>query len=188
VRRRTPLLVCLVACGAGCGGHESASVRLPNGFTLRTVKEPALSIALPRSWRSVGAGERAEGAGLRLQREALTGSNPPMKLLAFDRRAPANMNVLQTRVPPSLTFDEFRRREARQLKAAKKLTNLRQSIAHLPAGSALHLAYRMGGLALDQYFVLHGKFMYVLTYVTDSEDAPRYKRIFDQSAHTFQLR
>jgi hypothetical protein len=196
VRRRSLLLVCLVAL-AGCGGGGS-NVTVPAGFTVRTVDNPSFSIALPQSWRSFGDRSHASAkkiAGdnerLRVELETLAESNSPIKLVAFDlagRRASTNMNVLLTQVPSSLTFEEMARTEARQIRSATGAKFLRQEETHLPAGRALHLTYRAGsGSVLQQYFIRHDDFLYVLTYSTRSADAARHAKIFDLSAHTFQI-
>jgi hypothetical protein len=196
VRRRPLLLLCLVVL-AGCGGGSDA-VTVPNGFTVRAVKEPSFSVALPAGWRSFGdrshtSAKQVAGKNdhLRTELETLAKSDSPIKLVAFDpasgRPFSTNMNVLQTEVPSSLSFDEMARTEARQIRLASGVAVIKKEVTKVPAGRTLHLTYRpRANLVLQQYFVRHGDLLYVLTYTTRSADAPRHARIFDLSAHTFQ--
>jgi hypothetical protein len=175
VRRRPLLLLCLVVL-AGCGGGTT-DVTVPDGFTVRTVPRPSLSIALPAAWRSF-ANRQADA---------------PVKLVgALSERGGklvTNMNVVQTRVPSSLTFDQMKRTEARQLQLAAGAKNVQQAEAELPAGRALRLSYHARSNAfVRQYFVRRDELLYVLTYTTRGRDAARYAGIFDQSARTFQVR
>ena len=150
---------------------------VPDGFTVRTVKEPSLSIALPVAWRSF-ANRRADAP------VKLVGAlaDPGGKLVT-------NMNVVQTRVPSSLSFDQMKRTEARQLKLAAGAKNVQQAEAELPAGRALRLSYGTRSNAfVRQYFVRRDDLLYVLTYTTRSGNAARFAGIFDQSARTFQVR
>jgi hypothetical protein len=196
VRRRLPLLLFLVVL-AGCGSPSDA-VAVPRGFTLRTVEKPTFSVALPGGWRSFGDrahtnAKRVAGNDdrLRAELETLARSDSPVKLVGFDpasgRRFSTNMNVLQTQVPSSLSFDDMARTEARQIKAAAGVKSIRQQRTNVPAGRTLHLTYApRSNVVVQQYFVRHGDLLYVLTYTTHSADATRYAPLFDRSAHTFQ--
>ena len=196
VGRRLPLLICLAVL-AGCGG--GAKVTIPDGFTVRTVEKPAFSLALPGRWRSFGdsshtsAGTIAGGnQRLRLELETLAQSDSPVKLVGVDPagglRSATNMNVLQTRVPASVSFEEMARIEAIQIRRASGIRRIDQETTKVPAGRALHLTYHPRASALvQQYFVRHGDLLYVLTYTTPSADGARYAPIFDRSAHTFQI-
>jgi len=196
VRRRLPLLLCLAAL-AGCGG--GTRVTIPDGFTVRTVEKPAFSLALPARWRSFGDTSHTSAksiAGgnqrLRVELETLAESNSPVKLVGVDPagglRSATNMNVLQTRVPSSVSFEEMARIEAIQIRRASGIKRIEQETTQVPAGRALHLTYHPRATALvQQYFVRHGDFLYVLTYTTPSADGGRYAPVFDQSAHTFQV-
>jgi hypothetical protein len=196
VRRRPLLLLCLVVL-AGCGGGSDA-VAVPNGFTVRAVEEPSFSVALPAGWRSFGDRSHTNAkqvAGkndrLRTELETLAKSDSPIKLVAFDpasgRPFSTNMNVLQTEVPSSLSFDEMARTEARQIRLASGVAVIKKEVTKVPAGRTLHLTYRpRANVVLQQYFVRHGDLLYVLTYTTRSAEAARRAKIFDLSAHTFQ--
>ena len=134
MRRRLPLLLCLVVL-AGCGGGK-ASVKIPQGFTVRTVEKPALSIALPASWLSFGDRSHTSAksiAGtnerLRVELETLAQGSSPIKLVGVDPAGgprSTNMNVLQTQVPPNLTFEQMARIEATQIKRASGIKDIRQ--------------------------------------------------------------
>jgi len=197
VRRRLPLLLCLVVL-AGCGGGK-ASVKIPQGFTVRTVEKPALSIALPSSWLSFGDRSHTSAksiAGtnerLRVELETLAQGSSPIKLVGVDPaggpRTTTNMNVLQTQVPADLTFEQMARIEATQIKRASGIKDIRQEETSVPAGRTLHLTYNpRASSAVQQYFVRHDNFLFVLTYTSRTADAARYAKSFDQSAHTFQV-
>ncbi|MFL6030470.1 MAG: hypothetical protein ACJ74D_10615 [Gaiellaceae bacterium] len=197
--RRLPLLVLLVIA-AGCGSKEPAPpVETPAGFTTRSVQKPAFSIALPRSWRSYDAQSRRDAqavagrsAAMRAELELLSRPDTPIKLIGI---APSprgtfvtNMNVLETQVPSELGFDDLAKNEARQIKAAAKVKAIRQDETRVPAGRTLRLRYRArSGAVLHQYFVRHGDFLYILTYTTSPAGLARYAKIFDMSAHTFEV-
>jgi len=196
--RRRPLLLPCFAVLAGCGGGH-ATVNIPDGFTVRTVEKPALSLALPRRWQSFGdtshtSAKSVAGGNerLRVELETLAQSDSPIKLIGVDPggslHSATNMNVLQTRVPSSLSFEHMSRIEATQIRRAAGVKRIEQETTEVPAGRALHLTYHPRASALvQQYFVRHGDLLYVLTYTTPSPDGVRYASIFDQSAHTFQV-
>jgi len=182
----------------GCGGGHAA-VNIPDGFTVRTVEKPALSLALPERWRSFGdtsdtSAKSVAGGNhrLRVELETLAQSDSPIKLIGVDPTGGAhsttNMNVLETRVPSSVSFEQMARIEAMQIRRATGIERIEQEKTAVPAGRALHLTYHPRAPALvQQYFVRHGHFLYVLTYTTPSADGARSASIFDQSAHTFQV-
>jgi hypothetical protein len=190
-------LLCLVVL-AGCGGGSEHAV-VPKGFTTRTVENPSFSVALPAAWRSFG--DRAhmnakEVAGnnerLRLELETLAKSDSPIKLVAFDPAAGrlfyTNMNVLQTEVPSKLSFDDMARTERAQISRASGIKDIQQEETVVPAGRTLHLTYHpRPNAVVQQYFVRHGNLLYVVTYTTRRAGEARYKQVFDQSAHTFQV-
>jgi len=205
VRRRSSFLLSLVVL-AGCGGSgagRNALPATPGGFTVRAVNDPGFAIALPKRWRSVdsrtaltsGKLRRFAKANPRLGAElrALAGPNSPIELIAVDSTGQqnfrANMNVIQTRVPKNLSFEQLSRNEAAQIELVSSVQHMRQAAVELPAGRALRLTYdvRSKGV-VHQYFVKHDEILYVLTYTTSATTAPRYAKIFDLSAHTFQLR
>jgi len=196
--RRRPLFLLSFVVLAGCGGgSEHATV--PKGFIVRTVERPSFSVALPAAWRSFGDRSHSsarEVAGknerLRVELETLAKSDSPIKLVAFDpgagRHFYTNMNVLQTEVPTKLSFDDMARTETTQISRASGVKDIRQETTDVPAGRTLHLTYHpRPNAVVQQYFVRHGNVLYVLTYTTRSVDAARHAKIFDQSAHTFQV-
>jgi hypothetical protein len=200
VRWICSVAVCLAAL-PGCGGGERerpAGHVLPAGFTTRVVETPAFSIALPRRWPSYDAVTRPAASlratpRLRAELTTLTRPDSPIKLVAIDpaegREFLTSMNVLQTRVPRSLSFEQLAWNEARQIKLALHVKDVHQEETELTAGRALRLSYRARSKAVVyQYFVRHGDFLYVLTYTTSPAKASRYAKIFDVSAHTFRLR
>jgi hypothetical protein len=193
---RPVLLLVLIVTLAGCGSTD-ASTKTPQGFAVRMVERPKLSLALPTNWRSFTATARAgdettHSPKLRSELRVLREPHSPIKLIAVAPARPGkfqtNMNVLQTRVPSSLDFDDLSRNEARQIKLATRARDLRQGETRLPAGRALRLTYRARTNAVvHQYFVRHGDFLYILTYTTSPAEAVRYAKILDLSAHTFKI-
>src|SRR2546423_12974734 len=133
-RRRSSLLLSvavLTGCGTN-GARQEAAPRTPPGFTVRDGNAIGFSIALPKRWRSLD--RRTAVAPRRLRRFALAyprlqaqahvlaGPNSPIELIAVDTTGSqpvrANMNVVQTRVPKSLTFEQLSENEATQIKVA----------------------------------------------------------------------
>ena len=169
---------------------------------LRTVTTPDFSIQLPKRWRSLDRRSALKPSRLkrflktnprlRAELQAFAGPNSPIKLLAVSPAGAAfraNMNVIQTRVPKSVSFDTLAKNEATQIKAVTVVHDLRQSMVELAAGRALRLVYRVrqNGVVF-QYFVKHESFLYVLTYTAALAAASHYGPVFDASAHTFTLR
>ena len=195
MRRRLLLLAVLVVL-AGCGGNTTQAT--PAGFTVRTVAEPSFSIALPKGWRSFDSrSSRAPNAAagrnsaLRMELKLLGKPDSPIKLIGLDpaaRTFVTNMNVLQTRVPSSLSFEELARTEAAQIKLVSGVKEMRQQQTVVPGGRTLHLSYRTRSNAVvHQYFVKHDAVLYVLTYTSAPAESAPYAKIFDMSAHTFQV-
>jgi hypothetical protein len=174
VRWRLLPLLCLAVL-AGCGGGRT-HLTIPEGFTVRTVERPKLSIALPAAWRSVATNK----------------ADAPVKLVGalpqHGRRLVTNMNVVETRVPSGLTFEQMTKTEAKQLELGAGAKDIKQDVKTLPAGRALRLTYRARTNAVvHQYFVRRGDLLYVLTYTTRAGNGERYARTFEQSAHTFEV-
>jgi hypothetical protein len=197
VRRRLLFLAVLVVL-AGCG--EGRTQATPPGFSVRTVAKPAFSIALPSAWRSFDTkGDRTanEVAGhnraLRQELQILGRADSPIKLIGLDPSADraafvTNMNVLQTRLPSGFGFEELARTEAAQIKLVSGVKKIAQEQTTVPGGRTLHLSYRAKSNAIvHQYFVKHEELLYVLTYTTAPSRSARYEKIFDVSAHTFEV-
>jgi hypothetical protein len=209
--------VAAVGSGCGGGGQESAetaattiaaaSAATPAGFTVRAVPHEGFAIAVPRDWRSLDASDALRGAQLQRFKqenpvaapaiEALGRPNSPIKLLAFDPsegRFATNVNVLVTRVLARVSFARWTRAETAQLVALKP-THLTKATVRLGPGKAYRLAYRarltVNGkprqLALQQYMVKRGPFLYVVTFTTTAERDVRLAPTFEQSARTFRL-
>jgi hypothetical protein len=204
VRWRSSFLLCLAVL-AGCGGGSGArpvALLKATPIPLRTVTTPDFSIQLPKRWRSLDRRSALKPSRLkrflktnprlRAELQAFAGPNSPIKLLAVSPAGAAfraNMNVIQTRVPKSVSFDTLAKNEATQIKAVTVVHDLRQSTVELAAGRALRLVYRVrqNGVVF-QYFVKHESFLYVLTYTAALAAASHYGPVFDASAHTFTLR
>jgi hypothetical protein len=204
VRWRSSFLLCLAVlagCGAGSGARPTALLKV-TPVSLRTVTTPDFSIRIPKKWRSLDRRAALQPSRikrvlktnprLRAELQAFAGPNSPIKLLAVSPAGPAfraNMNVIQTRVPKSLSFDTLAKNEATQIKAVTVVHDLRQNVVELPAGRALRLVYRVrqNGVVF-QYFLEHEGFLYVLTYTAALAAASHFGPYFDASAYTFTLR
>ena len=198
VRWPLPLLALLVAL-AGCGGGGGGSTAPPvssAGLSVRTVEDPAFSIAVPKSWLSVDQQSarhtRTSNPRLRAAIVTLTRTATPVRLIAVapaqGNAFAANMNVIETRVPSSISFDDLVKNEAKQIELASAVHDLQQQTVELPAGRALQLTYRVRRRGyVRQYFVKREDELYVLTYTAALADGPHYAPTFDRSAHTFRL-
>ena len=204
MRWRSTFVLCLAVlagCGGGSGARHIALLKV-TPIAMRTVKTPDFSIQLPKTWRALDRRAALKASRLKAflrtnprlgaELQAFAGPNSPIKLLAVSSARAAfraNMNVIQTRVPKSLSFEALAKNEATQIKAVTVVHDLRQSTVELAAGRALKLVYhvRQNGIVF-QYFVRHEAFLYVLTYTTALTAASHDRFIFDASAHTFTLR
>jgi hypothetical protein len=197
VRWPLPLLALLVAlAGCGGGGGSTAPPVSSAGLSVRKVEDPAFSIAVPKSWLSVDQRSarrtRTSNPRLRAAIRTLTRPATPVRFIAVapaqGKTFAANMNVIETRVPSSVSFDDLVKNEANQIKLVSALHDLQQETVELPAGRALRLTYRVRRRGyVSQYFVKHENELYVLTYTAALADGPHYAPIFDRSAHTFRL-
>jgi hypothetical protein len=214
--RRILAVLLLVFLLEGCGGGEKraatgetrpAEAGTPAGFTVRTARGEGLSIAVPHEWRSIDTATALRGESVQqFERdnpaaaaavEALARPNSPMKFVAI---APSggefatNVNVLVSRIPSAVSFSRWTAAETAQISALKP-TELRKSEAQLPVGRAYRLRYharlRIRGaprdLAIHQYMVKRGPFLYVITFTTDAANEGGLTNTFEQSARTFRL-
>jgi hypothetical protein len=212
--------LCSTALLAGCGGNggppsatnvetKAAPPGVPAGFTVRVVKDQGFSIALPKTWRSIDAHEalnsgtmkRFEKANPQLagQMQALAQPNSPLKLLALgpadDGNFLANLNVIVTRIPSDLSFDEWTSAELKEIEKVPSVKEVQKEETQLQPGQALHLNYRASfnrpsgsfEVHVHQWMVRNEGFLYILTYTTSPAQEPKQRQTFDDSAHTFQL-
>jgi hypothetical protein len=217
--RTLALLLALAPVAAACGGSEgvrsdtavetrAAAPGLPAGFTMRVVKEQGFSIALPKRWRSID-GRQALRGGLDDFKKAnpqlagaldgLARPNSPLKLLALDPSDRGdfltNVNVLVTRVPSSISFEEWTAVEVGEIRRAVSVEGFRREDVQLPPGRALHLTYRAkfnraGGAftaLIDQYMVKKEDSLYIISYTTKPSTYARERQIFADSARSFRL-
>jgi hypothetical protein len=217
--RTLALLLALAPLAGACGGREgvrsdtavetrAAAPGLPAGFTVRVVKEQRFSIALPKRWRSID-GRQALRGGLDDFKKAnpqlagaldgLARPNSPLKLLALDPSDRGdfltNVNVLVTRIPPSISFEEWTSAEVAEIRRAVGANGLQREELQLPPGRALHLTYRAtfnrtGGTftaLIDQYMVKKEGSLYIISYTTKPSSYAQERRIFADSARSFRL-
>ena len=218
IRRPLAVLLVLTALSAGCGGNGSppaatkvetsaAEPGLPAGFTTRVVQDHGFSIALPKAWRAIDA-HAALSAGIKefrkrnpqivRQIEALARPNSPIKLLALGatvRGFVTNLNVIVTRIPESIGFDEWTAAEIKEIEKVPTVTRLQREETQLRPGRAVHLTYRAtfnsrgGSFAafVHQYMVKSDGLLYILTYTTLPAAEPRFRDTFADSARSFRL-
>lgn len=209
------LLLAPVVDGCGGGGKQAATNvetraggrETPAGFTVRAVRDEGFSIAVPKKWRSIDAATALRGSSVkRFEREnpaaagaveALARPNSPMKFVAIDSSGGAfatNVNVLVSRIPASVSFERWTAAETAQISALRP-TELSKGEVQLPVGRAYRLAYHARlsiqgtprNLAIHQYMVKRGPFLYVITFTTAAAKERGLTSTFDASARTFKL-
>jgi hypothetical protein len=204
-----PLLLLAVGCG---GGKESESnsathAETPAGFTVRNVRDEGFSIAVPTGWRSIDASAALTGSSAKQFKrdnpaaagavEALARPNSPMKFVAIDPAAlqfATNVNVLVSRIPADASFERWTSAETSQI-AALSPTHLTKGTVQLPAGVGFRLRYHarltISGaprdLAIHQYMLKRGPFLYVITFTTAATEEGRLTDTFEKSARTFTI-
>ncbi len=219
MRRAAVVALCLTALSAGCGGKggapSAANVEtrvaragVPAGFTVRAVRDEGFSIALPKKWRSLDAHEALSSGSMKsfekanpqlaAQIQTLAQPNSPLKLLAIGPSGNAfvtNLNVIVTRIPSNLGFDEWTSTEVAEIQKVSTVKDLTQQKTQLQPGQALHLGYRAsfnrsGGsfeVFVHQWMLKDEGFLYILTFTTSPAQEPKQRKTFDDSAHTFRL-
>ena len=70
------------------------------------------------------------------------------------------LTLVETRVPPTLSFAQFARNEPKMIRAALHARDVRVR----NDGSVLRVRYLLAGRTIRQWFVPTGRLMYVLTY------------------------
>ena len=215
--RRIPAVLLLLVLAGGCGGGEKraatnvetrpAGEAVPAGFSVRAVRGEGFSIAVPKDWRSIDAATALRGESVKqFERdnpaaaaavEALARPNSPMKFIAIDPSGgefATNVNVLVSRIPADVSFARWTAAETAQISALRP-TRLRKSDVQLPVGRAYRLRYHARltirgtprDLAIHQYMVKRGPFLYVITFTTDATGEGGLTSTFEESARTFKL-
>jgi hypothetical protein len=200
VARRTLFLLPVLAFAIVASTANAAEP-----FTRHAVRGQGVSLAVPASWVAVDS--RVPRAVVdRLGREnprlapflgQLSAPNSPTKFLALDPVVRSgfatNVNVVVTPLPSGLTFDQYHRGVASQLRAIGARA-VRQSVVVMRGARAVRLQYRFTlrlGTALTvqtlQYaFLLRGRSV-VLTYTTLPALAGRYAATFRRSAASIRF-
>jgi hypothetical protein len=208
------LLATAAGCGGGKQGARPAtnvdtvaSPETPKGFTVRAVRDQGFSIAVPKRWRSIDASAALQGKAVkRFEQEnpaaagaveALSRPNSPMKFVAVDPSTTGfatNVNVLVSRIPADASFERWTKAEAAQIEALRP-SGLTQGPVQLAPGKGYRLRYHAKltirgsprELAIHQYMVKRGGFLYVVTFTTAAAEEAGLSPTFDQAAHTFDL-
>jgi hypothetical protein len=220
MRRAAFLAVGLALLAAGCGGKEAsksatdvetqaAGSNVPAGFTVRLVRSAGFSIALPKAWQSLDAQEALKSESmqrfLKINPElepsiqALAQPSSPIKLLAVgpghDRGFVTNLNVLVSRIPSGVTYEQWSAAEIAELKKVPTIDGLVQEETLLEPGRALHATYRTSinrqsgrfTAHIDQYLVKEGSSLYVVTFTTTPRLVGSLESTFSKSVRTFRL-
>jgi hypothetical protein len=81
----------------------------------------------------------------------------PVRLAAVDRGA--KLTLVETRIPPAMSFMRFARNEPRMIRAALRARDVRVR----NDGRVLRVRYLLGTTTIRQWFVPTGRLVYVLT-------------------------
>ncbi len=204
-----PLLLLAVGCGGSkeSGSHSTTRAETPEGFTVRHVRDEGFSIAVPTGWRSIDASTALTGSSAKqFERdnpaaagavEALARPNSPMKFVAIDPAGlefATNVNVLVSRIPADASFERWTSAETAQIEALNP-THLTKGTVQLPAGKGFRLRYHARltirgtprELAIHQYMLKRGPFLYVITFTTAATEESQLAKTFEKSARTFKL-
>lgn len=213
--RRIVVVLPLLLLAVGCGGSKESKSRpatqthaeTPEGFTVRNVRGEGFSIAVPTGWRSIDASTALTGSSAKqFERdnpaaagavEALAQPNSPMKFVAIDPAGlefATNVNVLVSRIPADASFERWTSAETAQI-AALTPTHLTKGSVQLPAGKVFRLRYHARltirgtprELAIHQYMLKRGPFLYVITFTTAATEEGRLADTFEESARTFTI-
>jgi hypothetical protein len=74
------------------------------------------------------------------------------------------VTVIETRVPPQMTFEQFARNEPKMLVRALGAQRVRVHRTNVDGRRALRVTYVLAHKRVKQYFVRDGELMYVVTY------------------------
>jgi hypothetical protein len=76
------------------------------------------------------------------------------------------VTVIETRVPPQITFGQFARNEPKMLVRALGAQRVHVHPTNVGGRRALRLTYVLAHKRVKQYFVRNGELMYVVTYTS----------------------
>jgi hypothetical protein len=91
----------------------------------------------------------------------------PVLLAAVAPDSRRQVTVVETRVPASLTFEQFAHNEPKMLRLAVHARNVEVRETTLQDRRALRVTYVRDGKDIMQYFVRTGDLMYVVTYTSE---------------------
>jgi hypothetical protein len=95
-----------------------------------------------------------------------TGARSPEPLKFLSTHDGRTVSVVETRLPPRMSFDDFARNEPKMLVRAMHARRVRTSQTRIGGRPALRLTYVLPQKLVLQYFVRSGARMYVVTYAS----------------------
>lgn len=123
-----------------------------------------------------------------------------IKVMAFDFGSPTvgvltNMNVIHQTLPSEMSPDVFSQLAASQVEVQFKIAAPKIEMAKVGGIDARLISYEFPlqsasgafNASFSQYVALRGKEVYIITFTTRSDEAARYRPIFDQIAANFAL-
>ena len=200
--RRTALALLALLLTVALAGSALAA----NRFARHTVLGQGLSLAVPASW-VVADSRLPDDVIERLSREnpqlepfmrGLRGPNAQTKFIALDPairdRFATNVNVVVVPFQGAITFAQYRRALATELRAVLQGAKVEEAVVTIHGARALRVRYRLRlqlGRAFTvqalQYAFLRKGRSVVVTYTTLPQHAPRYEQVFATSAASIRF-
>ena len=92
-------------------------------------------------------------------------TGPARDPLRFSSSGPhRNVTVVETRIPPQITFEQFARNEPKMIRRALHARHIVVRETRFHGRRALRVTYTIEGKRVRQYFVRRGDLMFVTTY------------------------
>ena len=202
--RRALTIAAVLAVVAG--GSATAATRAFHRYTIPGYRT---SLALPSSWKKIDYREILKTGVLdRLARDnpelagsfaAMAQPNSPIKLFAYDPRVAngfaTNSNVVILPLGGQISFSEYARQLAAELRSVASVSQLRSGTVRLPAGPAVRISYRLTvnvrsrsvSVQTLQYGFLNRGRSVVVTYSTLPATARFYSGVFATSARSIRF-
>lgn len=92
-------------------------------------------------------------------------TGPARGPLRFSSSGPhCSVTVVETRIPPQVTFEQFARNEPKMIRRALRARHIVVRETRFHGRRALRVTYTIGAKGVRQYFVRRGELMFVTTY------------------------